>query len=171
MEEVPTGTVRLIGGLSIHEGHVQMYLFGHWASMCSYSWDFLDAVVACRQLGYVTALASVRQNDVGGRSDLMWPFRLECTGFETNLTECSKYQQSSCPSASYKAGVICSSELEAHAVMSFYNIIWYTLHLLSCKKYAYIMAVIKLYLFPAVGIYTTYYILNYHCLSMIIRIF
>ena len=134
MKEVPTGTVQFIRGLSTHNGRVQLYLFGHWASMCSYSWDFLDAVVACRQLGYVTALASVRQYEFGGRSDLMWPFRVECTGFETNLTECVKYQTSPCRSLPWEAGIVCSSELEAHAVMSTHDAIWYNLTLLSCKE-------------------------------------
>ena len=126
MEAVATGTIQLIGGLSSHKGHVQMYLFGHWAGACSsYGWDFLDAVVACRQLGYVTALASVRQYEFGGRSDLMWPFLVECTGFETNLTECAKYQVSPCRSLPYEAGVVCSSKFGAHAVMSIHEQIWY----------------------------------------------
>jgi len=46
------GTVRLIGGLIPEEGTVQVCMNGVWSSVCDSSWDYKDAFVVCRQLGY-----------------------------------------------------------------------------------------------------------------------
>ena len=106
-------TVRLMGGRGRHEGRVQMYLLGHWATVCGYSWDIQDAVVVCRQLGYPTALASVRQTEFGGSSDLMWSYEMDCNGYEANLLECKKRPSSCSRSSPNVAGVVCSSESAA----------------------------------------------------------
>ena len=103
-------TVRLVGGRGRHEGRVQMYLLGHWATVCGYSWDILDAVVVCRQLGYPTALASVMQTEFGGRDDLMWSYKVDCNGYEANFLECKNQPYRYCRSSPYVAGVVCSSE-------------------------------------------------------------
>ena len=111
--EEKEATVRLVGGRSRHEGRVQMYLLGHWATVCGYSWGLLDAIVVCRQLGYPTALASVRQTEFGGRSDLMWAYEMDCNGYEANLLECKKRSSSCSRSSPNVAGVVCSSESAA----------------------------------------------------------
>ena len=105
-------TVRLVGGRGRHEGRVQMYLLGHWATVCGY-WDIQDAVVVCRQLGYPTALASVIQNEFGGRSDPMWSYAMDCNGYEANLLECKKRPYRCYRSPTNVAGVVCSSESAA----------------------------------------------------------
>ena len=106
-------TVRLVGGQGRHEGRVQMYLLGHWATVCGHSWSLLDAVVVCHQLGYPTALASVTQTEFGGRSDLMWSYAMDCNGYEANLLECKKRPYSCSRSSPNVAGVVCSSESAA----------------------------------------------------------
>ena len=111
--EEKEATVRLVGGQGRHEGRVQMYLLGHWATVCGYSWDIQDAVVVCRQLGYPTALASVRRTEFGGHSDLMWSYAMDCNGYETNLLECKKRPSSCSRRSPNVAGVVCSSESAA----------------------------------------------------------
>ena len=105
--------VRLVGGRGRHEGRVQMYLLGHWATVCGHSWDIQDAVVVCRQLGYPTALASVGGTEFGRRSDLMWSYAMDCNGYEANLLECKKRPSSCSRSSTNVAGVVCSSESAA----------------------------------------------------------
>ena len=100
-------TVRLVGGQGLHEGRVQMYLLGHWATVCSNFWDLLDTVVACRQLGYSTALASFGQNEFGGRNDPKWSYGIDCNGYESTILECAR-RRSRC--SSNVAGVVCSSK-------------------------------------------------------------
>ena len=49
-----SGTVRLIGGLIPEEGTVEVCVNGVWSSVCNNynQWDYKDAFVVCRQLGY-----------------------------------------------------------------------------------------------------------------------
>ena len=47
-----SGTVRLIGGLIPEEGTVEVCVNAVWSSVCDSSWDYKDAFVVCRQLGY-----------------------------------------------------------------------------------------------------------------------
>ena len=44
------GDVRLTPGPS--KGRLEYYKDGKWGAVCSEGWDRIDAVVACRQLGY-----------------------------------------------------------------------------------------------------------------------
>ena len=47
------GTLRLIDGLTQYEGRVEIYWDSEWKLICSDEWDKIDAVVVCRQLGYL----------------------------------------------------------------------------------------------------------------------
>ena len=46
------GNVRLIGGLDPTEGRVEVCVQGRWSGVCHLSWNYQDAFVVCRQLGY-----------------------------------------------------------------------------------------------------------------------
>ena len=46
------GTVRLIDGLIPEEGTVEVCVNAVWSSVCPSYWDYKDAFVVCRQLGY-----------------------------------------------------------------------------------------------------------------------
>ena len=76
--------IKLVSGTE-NAGLVEIYLFGHWRGVCGHTWDVLDAVVACRELGYLTATASGSQRS----SDLrIWPYSFACTGHESTLIQC-----------------------------------------------------------------------------------
>lgn len=55
--DVQEGSVRLVAGLSPYEGRVEVCSSGQWGTICNrYSdWDYQDAKVVCRQLGFATA--------------------------------------------------------------------------------------------------------------------
>ena len=102
-------SIRLSGGQNAHEGHVDVLLNEHWFSVSDLNWDLLDAIVACRQLGFHTAEVALRASPFGNTGGPNWMVVGQCTGYEANLTQCSqnygsKYYRN-------HAGVICSSEL------------------------------------------------------------
>ena len=107
------GSIRLVGGSSSLEGRVEINIQGHWGTVCGNLWDMNDATVVCRQLGYPAALQAHQQArlNFGSGSGFIWLDRVECTGFETNLTQCrSKGLGVHACSHSQDAGVTCSSE-------------------------------------------------------------
>ena len=46
------GNVRLAGGLELTEGRVEVCVQGKWTGVCDSYWNYQDAFVVCRQLGY-----------------------------------------------------------------------------------------------------------------------
>ena len=132
------GAVRLVGGETLLEGRVEVFLLGQWGTVCDYNWDLADATVVCRQLGYPKAVEAPRYAAFGAGSGPSWYYRVYCTGTERNLTECSKYDYNfgSACSHSRDAGAVCSSK--SHALFNlhiFYvhmiEMYWY-LHMCVC---------------------------------------
>ena len=48
------GDIRLVNGNDTHgnRGTIEICFKGHWGTVCHNSWDYRDAEVACRQLGF-----------------------------------------------------------------------------------------------------------------------
>lgn len=57
---MPTGgqcteeSLRLVNGPSQHEGRLEICLGGGWGTICDNGFGRNDAIVACRQLGFLT---------------------------------------------------------------------------------------------------------------------
>ena len=106
------GSIRLIGQSGPHEGWVEIYLLGHWGTVCHNGWDLLDATVVCRQMGYSRALSTPDFGDHLNASGIVWFDKVNCNGSEESLIQCSSASlgQPDCNPYS-AAGVSCSSEL------------------------------------------------------------
>ena len=104
-----------MGGNTSLEGRVEVFLLGHWGTVCDYDWDFVDAIVVCRQLGYPGAVEAPRYAAFGAGSGPSWYYRVYCTGTEQNLNQCNRntYHFGSACSHSNDAGVVCSSESQS----------------------------------------------------------
>ena len=74
---------------AIGTGRLEVFYNGIWGTICDDSWDFNDAKVACRQLGYTYALRALVGGDVPDGIGQIWLDNVECTGVEQNLTSCS----------------------------------------------------------------------------------
>ena len=47
-----TGDLRLVDGNNMFEGRVEICRDGVWGTVTEFGWNFADARVTCRQLGY-----------------------------------------------------------------------------------------------------------------------
>ena len=114
-EPAEEGSVRLVGGDTLLEGRVEVFLLGQWGTVCDYSWDFADATVVCRQLGYLQAIEAPRSAYFGAGSGPSWYYSVYCSGTEVTLTQCSRSTSNfgSACSHSNDAGVVCSSESQS----------------------------------------------------------
>ena len=48
------GDIRLVNGTTIYEGRVEICWNETWGTVCDGFWSGFDAIVACRQLGFLT---------------------------------------------------------------------------------------------------------------------
>ena len=54
--DIQNGSVRLVDGSSPYEGRVEVCNNGQWGTICDRGyWNYQDAMVVCRQLGFRTA--------------------------------------------------------------------------------------------------------------------
>ena len=52
IEACSDGDVRLSGSTQNYAGRVELCVERTWTTLCDQTWDFNDAAVICRQLGY-----------------------------------------------------------------------------------------------------------------------
>ncbi|XP_078663425.1 uncharacterized protein LOC144906732 [Branchiostoma floridae x Branchiostoma belcheri] len=86
-----TSNVRLVGGSDPHEGRVEVLYNGQWGTICDDDWDFNDARVVCRELGYPDADAASGSAPFGQGSGPIWIDGVSCTGSETVISHCSHH--------------------------------------------------------------------------------
>lgn len=88
-------SIRLAGTNSTElEGRLEVFVNGAWSTVCDKTFDFREASVACRQLGYSGAVKVAKQTVYGAGSGRIWSDDLNCTGRETNLLDCPRAPRS-----------------------------------------------------------------------------
>ena len=122
-----------MGGTTPLEGRVEIFLLGHWGTVCDYNWDLADATVVCRQLGYPRAVEAPRYATFGAGSGPSWYYGVFCAGTELNLTQCYRwtFNFGSACSHSRDAGVVCASESRStpcichfHMIVKWASCVW-----------------------------------------------
>ena len=101
--------MRLIGGLSVNQGLVQVYYNGTWRWVCADNWDKQDADVVCRWLGYPGSSEFYTNTSYVVRNYTTWMNNVQCFGNENSLFSCvhGGWENNSCAS-NQMAGVVCS---------------------------------------------------------------
>ncbi|PIK53558.1 putative deleted in malignant brain tumors 1 protein [Apostichopus japonicus] len=95
-EESPVeGSLKLVDGVSVYVGRIEIYHNGEWGKICGDDWDDDDAQVVCRQLGYPIDYSyglSPNSGDYGeSYGEGSGPIMLDdvrCDGSEYMLTQC-----------------------------------------------------------------------------------
>jgi len=101
----------LAGGTSPETGNV--YLGGH--PVCHNGWDFPDANVVCRSLGFIGAKDFTIRSFFGLSDTYFKVSNVECRGDEQSITECPKVSEVGGCNSGTVAGVYCTS-LVGHQV-------------------------------------------------------
>ena len=112
--------MRLGGGASPHEGHIEMFLLGQWGTLCGdvTTWSLADASIICQELKYYEAAAALTSASMvfGKGIGPTWFFNVgNCIGSNMNITECSKslrVTRDYCSQNDFDVvGVICKSKI------------------------------------------------------------
>ncbi|XP_063962816.1 deleted in malignant brain tumors 1 protein-like isoform X2 [Lytechinus pictus] len=94
---VCNAAVSLVGGRSIAEGFVRIFLNGRWGTVCDDNWDNTDATVVCQQLGYDSGKAIINNNPLLRPTSInyfsdsvpIWFNNVNCAGGEGALYDCT----------------------------------------------------------------------------------
>ncbi|XP_061114999.1 deleted in malignant brain tumors 1 protein-like isoform X1 [Conger conger] len=101
--------VRLVDGANQCQGRVEVYLAGHWGTVCQDNWDIVDALVVCRELGCGVALGAMQYAHFGEGTGLIFLDNVHCTGSEQSLLDCQSNGLGAHNCMHYQdAGVICA---------------------------------------------------------------
>ena len=77
-----------MNGPNDFSGRIEVYYSGEWGTVCDDSFDYEDAQVACRNLGFGAPI-SYDDNSGGAGSGRIWLDNLACSGSELSLGQCS----------------------------------------------------------------------------------
>ncbi|XP_039543056.1 scavenger receptor cysteine-rich type 1 protein M130 [Pimephales promelas] len=100
--------IKLVNGLDSCFGTVEVLHNGTWGTVCDDSWDIMDAVVVCRQLGCGRAISALGQSLFGKGKGQFWMKSVSCSGKELFISNCSHENGPDCDH-SKDAGVVCSA--------------------------------------------------------------
>ncbi|KAK1794612.1 hypothetical protein P4O66_001331 [Electrophorus voltai] len=106
--------IRLAAGNDRCAGRVELRHGGQWGSVCDDDWDLREGNVVCAQLGCGTAvIVTVEAVAFGPGTGPININKLNCTGTENNLWQCSTQKPSHRDFCGHKedAGVVCSEFL------------------------------------------------------------
>jgi len=68
-----------------------VYYNGEWGTVCVDEWDYHDATVVCRQLGFYSSARAYVSARYGQRTRPIWLSELACLGNESSLSECGQF--------------------------------------------------------------------------------
>lgn len=104
------GDVKLINGPSDYQGTVAVYYNKKWGTVCDDSWNYRDADVICRQLGFIKSKSIWYRARYGPGPGPIWVDQINCPSDADHILKCtpklSDWGHHDC-SKSEDAGVDC----------------------------------------------------------------
>ena len=79
--------LRLVGGSNKQEGRIEILYYGVWGTVCDTNFGINSANVACRRLGFLSALRASKNFPY--TTAQVWLDNVQCIGNETGLEHCS----------------------------------------------------------------------------------
>ena len=142
------GALRLVDtGSTQFGGRLEVYYNIKWGTVCDDGWDYSDATVACRQIGFVNVSASASSLfGSGASSQHIWLDDVSCKGSESRLIDCS-HAGIGFHNCDHRedVGIICTGELTGflHYVKRvyiythtyIYNHIYIYIYIATCTVY------------------------------------
>ncbi|KAJ8027038.1 hypothetical protein HOLleu_32062 [Holothuria leucospilota] len=112
--------VRLVDGFSNSSGRIEVLFDGEWGTVCHYQWTIAEANVVCKQLGYQSVIVSFRYALLGEGSGVIWMTNVQCTGYETSLSECNyKLFENLACSHHEDVGVLCGGRKTVRSFLGY----------------------------------------------------
>ena len=91
---VSSSPVRLVGGLTDHEGRLQVNIDGQWGTVCDFEWTIQSAAIACQQMGLVLNPEDwkILPSDMPreGTNDPILMTYVRCNDLDTDIRKCKR---------------------------------------------------------------------------------
>ena len=101
----------MVNGSSAASGRAEIYRDGSWGTICDNEWDWTDASVVCRQLGFPGAEEDKSGAYFGEGEGPVHMDGVACDGSESRITDCPSlcWEEPKCDHTQ-DAGVICRDD-------------------------------------------------------------
>ncbi|XP_061754239.1 scavenger receptor cysteine-rich domain-containing group B protein [Nerophis ophidion] len=83
------GMVRLVDGMDLCQGRVEIYHQGRWGTVCDDDWDVREAEVVCQQIGCGHVISAHTNSYFGYGTGHILLDNIDCQGNEPQLTKCA----------------------------------------------------------------------------------
>ncbi|XP_070560707.1 scavenger receptor cysteine-rich domain-containing protein DMBT1-like isoform X2 [Ptychodera flava] len=80
-------SIRLVGGSNQYEGRIEIFHEDQWGTVCDDSFEDIDAIVVCQQLGY-SGGTQYQGATFGEGTGHIWLDDVACSGAESHLSDC-----------------------------------------------------------------------------------